>query len=973
MNNTIYSFWVGYDFKLIKIFKLLIEFHNKNFILINENNISKYLKNIPECFNSLLPKQQSDYVKVNIMCEYGGIWLDLDVLVLSNLSSFFEILIDKDGFFFENTNNCFGTNPNTLLMLEWKRIVNEKININNKSIGMNELGFNLLKKIESSYFINYKIFNDKENFKPICKTDCVFEFLQNNYYKYKNIEKENQPLIFLNSSVIVEYEKMTEKNKNKSPLQYFINKSQNKIIENKSNLYEDYFNNRKRLDIKILNKIKYDNNVNIAIIIPYRDRLENLKNFTQKIKNLKLKNNNSYDLYIIEQNNFDKFNRGLLLNIGFIISNKNFKYDRYIFHDVDTYPSQEIFDLYFSNIKLNIHYFSPQFEENKYKFSTFMGGIIGFTEKSFLKINGFPNNFFGWGGEDDAMYNRMVINNIEVYRPTDGYFEMDDNVKHSNSTINLKKKENILEDLKSWYKNGIKQVESYSINLKNQENIDNYKTLLINYKKNLSKINYFKINYLAMHTSSVDYFFKSNYIENNLKETMLNNPDCFHHSINKNIISVIEPLIYWFEIKEKIFDTYTSPKKFNCLNLPINESIKNLVNKEFDFYNVLTKQDLFDNIKFIFENYGTIIYIRIRNNKIECSYHISSEEKLIIDWSKYVKFNNKPIDKSIVSIYEENNIPYFTLKNFKFKKINNCLINLENKLSKGTCLPSYIKEFIEMINFTIEIFKEVPDCDFLINRSDFPLLRMDNKYSYTDLIDEIIPNPPKNYYPIFSQSKTTSNLDIPIPSSNEWSKIKLNEKYETDWIDKKNIAVFRGSSTGCCMNDKENSRIRLSQLSYDKVYGDKLNVCMNLITKRIKVCNKILQPVTKSFNHLLGDYMNDEEQSKYKYIFNIQGNSQAYRYPTEFNKKSVILGVESDYYMWFEKLLINHHHFIFIKKDFSNLGDELNFLTENDNNSKNIMENGYNFYKQFINKETIATYWFWCMYNLNNLNIQSNP
>lgn len=38
----------------------------------------------------------------------------------------------------------------------------------------------------------------------------------------------------------------------------------------------------------------------------------------------------------------------------------------------------------------------------------YFGGVVSFNREDFEKINGFPNTFWGWGGEDDEMYSRIM-------------------------------------------------------------------------------------------------------------------------------------------------------------------------------------------------------------------------------------------------------------------------------------------------------------------------------------------------------------------------------------------------------------------------------------------------------------------------------------------------------------------------------------------------------------------------------------
>ncbi len=36
------------------------------------------------------------------------------------------------------------------------------------------------------------------------------------------------------------------------------------------------------------------------------------------------------------------------------------------------------------------------------------GGVTIFAPQEFMVVNGFSNEFYGWGGEDDDMFNRLV-------------------------------------------------------------------------------------------------------------------------------------------------------------------------------------------------------------------------------------------------------------------------------------------------------------------------------------------------------------------------------------------------------------------------------------------------------------------------------------------------------------------------------------------------------------------------------------
>jgi len=39
-------------------------------------------------------------------------------------------------------------------------------------------------------------------------------------------------------------------------------------------------------------------------------------------------------------------------------------------------------------------------------YDNIFGGVTAFKQQHFETVNGFSNEFYGWGGEDDDMYNR---------------------------------------------------------------------------------------------------------------------------------------------------------------------------------------------------------------------------------------------------------------------------------------------------------------------------------------------------------------------------------------------------------------------------------------------------------------------------------------------------------------------------------------------------------------------------------------
>lgn len=188
---------------------------------------------------------------------------------------------------------------------------------------------------------------------------------------------------------------------------------------------------------------------NPTIIVPFREQIEQkrgeqLKKFVSHIHRF----HPDWNILVIEQSDDNKkFNRGSLLNIGARIAETN-NIDYVIFHDVDLLPLMKIVPYYTAFPEKPIHIGKAWTE--KYDSPSFLGGVLSMSIKDIKKTNGFPNQFWGWGGEDDALRNRIKAKSIEVYQPTmrgEGFKELKHVDSRSNQEWkNMRKWEDLKED-----------------------------------------------------------------------------------------------------------------------------------------------------------------------------------------------------------------------------------------------------------------------------------------------------------------------------------------------------------------------------------------------------------------------------------------------------------------------------------------------------------------------------------------------
>jgi len=149
----------------------------------------------------------------------------------------------------------------------------------------------------------------------------------------------------------------------------------------------------------------------LGVCIPYRDngdgvRKKHLDTLIPHLEKFFGERNIDFTCYVGHQIDDDKFHRSGTKNIAYLQAKQD-GCDYYAFHDVDMLPHD---DCDYSHpgdtpkhIASYLSYWDYTLRDNEY-----FGGVVIFTGEQFENINGYNDEYVGWGMEDDDLYWRCV-------------------------------------------------------------------------------------------------------------------------------------------------------------------------------------------------------------------------------------------------------------------------------------------------------------------------------------------------------------------------------------------------------------------------------------------------------------------------------------------------------------------------------------------------------------------------------------
>lgn len=146
----------------------------------------------------------------------------------------------------------------------------------------------------------------------------------------------------------------------------------------------------------------------LGVCIPYRNREAHLEEFVPRVGKFLEERGIEYAMYFGHQVDDKLFNRGAMKNIA---AEQAFKdgCDYIVWHDIDMIPEDDACDYTFP--EKNPRHIAVHISKTDYhlKYEDYFGGAVIFSKEQVEKTNGYSNEYWDWGMEDDDLFWRCVL------------------------------------------------------------------------------------------------------------------------------------------------------------------------------------------------------------------------------------------------------------------------------------------------------------------------------------------------------------------------------------------------------------------------------------------------------------------------------------------------------------------------------------------------------------------------------------
>ena len=331
-------------------------------------------------------------------------------------------------------------------------------------------------------------------------------------------------------------------------------------------------------------------------------------------------------------------------------------------------------------------------------------------------------------------------------------------------------------------------------------------------------------------------------------------------------------------------------------------------------------------------------------------------------------------------------------------RLNGPLIRCEDPPRHNVCKFHAIENMLQELVQS----RSVPDCAFFLYNRDYPILREDGKTPNAFWETKNIKDFPDKFIPILSMTTMAGYADIPYPHWDDWARVsalenpprffrKSPEKEYTlpddlpRFEEREDVLVFRGGTTGAGITPETNPRLAVVRYNGTRVYEKKVirpgeTTPDNLLDKTNVLIDTGLTTLNRRMRKLrdngIGiipediptgnqEYLSYADQSKNKYILNLDGHVTAFRLSMELASGSVVfLQENSPYSMWYKPYLTPYVHYVPVEYNLSNLTEQIQWCISHQAECSEISANARQFYDTFLSKDGILDYWQTLLYRL---------
>lgn len=177
---------------------------------------------------------------------------------------------------------------------------------------------------------------------------------------------------------------------------------------------------------RVMRPLAFAADKNLTVIIPYRDREAHLRQLLPVLGAKLEEQRIAHRIVVVEQQDPGLFNRGRLLNVGMLYAADTSDY--YCLHDVDILPEDACYACPTQPLRL-AHRMLGGGDASLHTDYYFSGAVSIRKEQAFA-VNGFSNDYWGWGKEDDDFLFRLMLAGFLCYFDTKGTYRELPNPSH---------------------------------------------------------------------------------------------------------------------------------------------------------------------------------------------------------------------------------------------------------------------------------------------------------------------------------------------------------------------------------------------------------------------------------------------------------------------------------------------------------------------------------------------------------------